>query len=110
MFSQNFLINNIKGKINISCGFGNNESYAFAQKIEQLLIRSGWQTSDVLMKIYKDNIYGILLVIKSESTAPPYAGVLQEAFNKIGMPVSCQENSKYDEHRLDLIIGLKPSE
>ena len=105
---QNFLRNNIKGKLNISCGFGNNEGYAFAQEIEQLLNQSGWETTDILMKIFKNNIYGLLLVLKNESSAPPYAGVLQEAFNKIDMPVSVQFNNKYDEQRLDLIIGLKP--
>ena len=105
---RNFLSNNIKGKLNISCGFGNNEGYAFAQEIEQLLNQSGWETTDILMKIFKSNIYGLLLVVKNESSAPRYAGILQEAFNKIDMPVSGEFNNKYEEQRLDLIIGLKP--
>ena len=105
---MSFLNNNIKGKVNISCGFGNNEAYAFAQEIDQLLNESGWGTTDILMKIYKDNIYGLLLIVKSESSAPPYARVLQRAFNKIGIPASVQFVNKYDEQRLDLIIGLKP--
>lgn len=102
---------NQKGEVEITCVMGDGEGYAFATEIDGLLKTAGWTITGggVTQAVYNGgNPKGAGIIIHSQETAPPYAAILQQAFNDVGYPIAGALDSSVPEGKIKFIIGNKP--
>jgi hypothetical protein len=100
-----------KGLVTIQAVLGDGEGAAFANQLNDVLKAAGWSTSGVSLAAFVGgpNPTGVRIVVKSVATAPPYAAVLQQAFERGGLPVDGAVDSSAAEGVVLLLVGNKPS-
>jgi hypothetical protein len=99
-----------KGPVMIDCVMGDGEGNAFATQISSILNAAGWPVE----KGPNQAVYsggdptGFGIIVKSATTAPSFAGRLQQAFFSIGIPLAGAENSTLPEGKVQILVGHKP--
>ena len=105
---EEFLSTQPKGNnVDITCILGDGESLLFAKEIDTILKKIGWTTRGVSQAVFTGSPQGIILVVKSEAEAPPYALSLQQAFSIIGIQSLGEINNSLQEQELKIIVGHK---
>ena len=99
-----------KGQVAIGCVLGDGEGQTFANDIEGVLKASGWETTGVSQGAYSGgNPIGFGIIVRSATSAPPFASALQRAFFSIGIPMAGAENPQLAEGTVQILVGNKPN-
>lgn len=97
------------GKVTIFCVLGNAESKAYAMQINDALISSGWITDGINQGDFGNkDPEGILLLVHSPETIPPYANTLLNALNSTGLLTQGVQDPSIPENSIQLTVGIKP--
>jgi hypothetical protein len=98
-----------KATVEISCVLGDGEGLAFALQIDHILKEAGWTTSGVNQGVYSpNNPIGLFIEVRSEKTVPQRAGLLQQAFTQVGIPLPGSLRPTLAEGAVLIVVGNKP--
>lgn len=101
----------LKGEIDIVCVMGDSEGFAYATEFKAILKAGKWKVSDgsISQGVFSpNNPKGILLAVHDGNTAPKYAVVLQQVFERAGLALPGVEDPGLPEGKVELRIGIKP--
>ena len=101
-----------KGEIAISCVGGTVEPCNFAEEFVDVLTKSGWTITriDRGVVFVGSSPVGLILQVRSETEAPIYAGVLQKALEKVGIPTPGRAVTHVKKDEVNLLVANKPSQ
>jgi hypothetical protein len=72
-----------KGLVGLGCVRGDAEGGTLAEQIDEVLKAAGWSTTGIARATYDGgNPTGLFVLVKSASTAPAHAAVLQRVFSE----------------------------
>jgi hypothetical protein len=98
-----------KGLVGLGCVRGDAEGGVFAEQISEVLKAAGWTTTGIVQDAYNGgNPAGLFVLVKSASTAPAHAAVLQRAFKEAGIQLPAYTKSNLGAGDVHIIIGPKP--
>jgi len=98
-----------KGLVGLGCVLGDAEGGTFAEQIDEVLKAAGWPTAGISQATYDGgNPTGLFVLVKSASTAPARAAVLQRVFSEAGIQLPAYTKSNLDTDDVHIIIGTKP--
>ncbi|MGH9426258.1 MAG: hypothetical protein ACRD2L_08145, partial [Terriglobia bacterium] len=98
-----------KGVVGLGCVRGDAEGGTLAEQIDEVLKAAGWPTTGISQATYDGgNPTGLFVLVKSASTAPARAAVLQRVFSEAGIQLPAYTNSNLGTDEVHIIIGSKP--
>jgi multidrug efflux pump subunit AcrA (membrane-fusion protein) len=99
-----------KGLVGLGCVFGDAESGTLAEQIDKILKAAGWPTTGISPATYdgENHPAGLFVLVKSASTAPAHATVLQRIFSEAGIQLPAYTKSNLGIDDVHIIVGTKP--
>jgi hypothetical protein len=97
------------GSIDISAILDDFESLNFANELNRLFQKAGWQTNEVRSVNFVIKPKGLIITVHSSAETPVYARVLQQSFSSIGLRSQPGVNSQIAANTLNLIVGFEAS-
>ena len=99
-----------KGLVGLGCVLGDAEGGTLAEQINQILEAAGWPTTGISRASYdgENHPAGIFVLVKSASTAPAHAAVLQRVFSEAGIQLPAYTKSNLGTDDVHIVIGTKP--
>ena len=98
-----------KGLVGLGCVRGDAEGWTLAEQIDEVLKAAGWTTTGIAQATYDGGKpTGLFVLVKSASTAPAHATVLQRVFNEAGIQLPAYTKSNLGTDDVHIIIGTKP--
>lgn len=98
-----------KGLVGLGCVRGDAEGGTLAEQIDEVLKAAGWTTTGIAQGTYEGgNPTGLFVLVKSASTAPAHAAVLQRVFKEAGIQLPAYTKSNLGTGDVHIIVGTKP--